>query len=102
MAETLSRDVLARIRKLALLPEEVRQSRWAISITRLTTLKSLCQEPEAANRFVTYLVRKTVERVEAGRGQSRQSDKAKQELHRQMMNEALAGMEAWIRDPSDE
>ena len=53
MAEVPPRDVLRKVRKLALLPEEVRRSRWAVSITRLTVLKSLCQEPDVANRFVT-------------------------------------------------
>jgi hypothetical protein len=102
MAEPPSREVLNRIRKLVLLPEEVKQSRWAVSSTRLTTLKSLCQDPEVANRFVTYLARKIVERVEAGQGRSHQSNKAREALHRQMMAEALVGMEAWARDPSDE
>ena len=45
------RDVLIRIRKLAGLPEEIRESRWAVSITRLTVLKHLCQQPDLANRF---------------------------------------------------
>ena len=48
MAEVPPRDVLRKVRKLALLPQEVRQSRWAVSITRLTVLKSLCQEPDRA------------------------------------------------------
>src|SRR5207253_1096027 len=49
-----SRDDLARVRKLAQFPEEARHSRFAVSITRLTVLKSLCREPEVAARFVTY------------------------------------------------
>ena len=102
MSQPVPRDVLLKVRKLALLPEEVKQSQWAVSITRLTTLKSLCHDPDVANRFVTYLARKALERVEAGRGRSHQSDEAKGELHRQMMGEALAGMAAWFRDPSDE
>src|SRR5580698_7825965 len=96
MAETPSRDVLAKVRKLALLPEEAKQSRWAISITRLTTLKSLCKEPEVANRFVTYLSRKTLERIRQGKGRS------KDLTHRQMMADALGEMEAWIEKPDDE
>jgi hypothetical protein len=59
-----SRDDLARVRKLAQLPEEARHSRFAVSITRLTVLKSLCREPEVAARFVTYLAQRTRERVE--------------------------------------
>ena len=63
MTQPIAREVLLKVRKLALLPKEVRQSKWAISVTRLTTLKSLCQTPEVANRFVTYLARKTLQRM---------------------------------------
>jgi hypothetical protein len=94
MAEA-PRNVLARIRKLALLPEEIKQSRWAVSITKLTTLKSLCQEPEVANRFVTFLARKNLERVQQGKGRSARLDTDVQTLHKQMMTDALAEMEAW-------
>ena len=57
------RDVLLKVRKLAALPAEARRSRWALRVTRLTLLKGLCREPAVANRFVTYLARKTVGRV---------------------------------------
>jgi hypothetical protein len=95
MVETPSRDVLARVRKLALLPDEVEKSQWAVSITRLTSLKSLCQQPEVANRFVTYLARKTLERIHQGKGRS------KDLAHRQMMADALVEMEAWITKPTE-
>ena len=64
MTQPPSRDDLARLRKLAQLPEEARHSRFAVSITRLTVLKSLCREPEVAARFVTYLARRTRDKVE--------------------------------------
>jgi hypothetical protein len=44
-ASVLQKD-LTRVKKLALLPEEVEQSRWGVSVTRLTSLKSLCQDHE--------------------------------------------------------
>jgi hypothetical protein len=50
VAEAPSHDALLKVRKLALLPDEARHSTFAISVTRLTTLKSLCQEPQRANR----------------------------------------------------
>ncbi len=70
MTDTIPPDVLRKIRKLASLPEEARQSRFAVSVTRLTVLKSLCEQPEVANRFVTYLARKVMERVEQGKGRT--------------------------------
>jgi hypothetical protein len=41
MAEPLPRDILLKVRKLARLAAEVRQSLWAVAVTRLTTLKGL-------------------------------------------------------------
>ena len=52
MTEPIPRDVLNRVRKLAQLPDEARHSKFAIPIMRLTVLKSLCQQPDVANRFV--------------------------------------------------
>ncbi len=89
------RDVLARLRKLAMLPEEAKTSQWAVSITRLTVLKSLCRQPEVANRFVTYLARKTLERIRQGQGRSKDT------AHRQMMADALVEMETWLKKPTE-
>ena len=47
-------EVLRKVRKLALLPDEARRGQFAVSITRLTVLKSLCQQPEVASRFDRY------------------------------------------------
>jgi hypothetical protein len=96
------RPDLDRARKLARLPEEVRQSRWAVSITRLTVLKGLCREAEVGNRFVTYLARKALERVRQGKGRSSHPDTGEQRLHQELMAEALAEMEAWIQRPGDD
>lgn len=101
MAETPSPAVLAKLRKLARLPEEVKQSRWEVSVTRLTTLKSLCHEAKLAHRFVTYLARKTLEGIEHGKGRSSHPDTEEQRVHKELMTDALAEMEAWIRSPSD-
>jgi hypothetical protein len=98
MTQPVPRDILARIRKLALLPEEVRQSRWAINVTRLTSLKSLCRDPEVAHRFVTYLARKTLDRVEEKKDPPGNSVA---QLHREMMAEAVVEMETWLREPTE-
>lgn len=102
MTEPLPQDVLRRVRKLAHLPDEARQSRFAVSVTRLTVLKSLCAQPEVANRFVTYLARKVLERVEQGKGRSSRPKGETDLAHRKMMSEALAGLEAWQRRPTDD
>ena len=66
MIQPVPQDVLRKIRKLAQLAADLPQSRWAMEVTRLTSLKSLCQDPAGASRFVTFLARKTLEHVERG------------------------------------
>src|SRR5947209_4972424 len=101
MTQPPSRDVLARVRKLAQLPEEARHSRFAVSITRLTVLKSLCREPEVAARFVTYLARKALEHAMCGQRHSRSLPPQEDRAHREMMAEALAEMEGWPANPPE-
>jgi DNA-binding MarR family transcriptional regulator len=55
-----------------------------------------------ANRFVTYLVRKVLERVEQGKGRASRPKGTTDLAHRKMMSEALAGMEAWQQRPTDD
>lgn len=102
MNAAIPREVLTRVKKLALLPGEIKQSRWAVSVTKLTTLKSLCKEPEVANRFVAHLARKTLERVRQGKGRSAHLDADVQRVHRELMTDALAEMEAWLKHPGEE
>src|SRR5438552_3246801 len=93
-------EITRKVCKLAQLPEEVRQSRWAVSVTRLTVLKGLCQDALLANRFALFLARRTWDRLQRRQGRSARPHKAKVQAHRQMMVEALAAMKAWIRKPS--
>ncbi|HVS36591.1 MAG TPA: hypothetical protein VMS17_13595 [Gemmataceae bacterium] len=102
MIEPVTQAVLRKVRKLALLPEEVRRSQWAVSVTRLTVLKNLCDDAEKANRFVTYLTSKTLEHVQQGKGRAGSADTAEKRAHREMMTAALPEMEAWLRRPTDE
>ena len=95
------RDVLLRIRKLAGLSEEIRQSRWAVSITRLTVLKKLCQQPELANRLVSHLARKTFEQMDEAKSRSAHPATPIELAHREMMEEALERMAAWQRTPTE-
>jgi hypothetical protein len=98
MAQLPSRDDLARIQKLVLLPEEARQSPYGCDVTRLTILKSLCHEPAAAHRFLVHLARKTLERVDARKGRSERAPQ--RAAHRLMMTKALTAMNAWLRRPT--
>lgn len=101
MTPSPSRDDLQRIRKLASLPDEIRQTRWAVSITRLTVLKSLCREHERANRFVAHLARKTFEHLNPATEISTRSATPTAPSHREMMEQALEGLAAWQRKPTE-
>jgi hypothetical protein len=70
-------------------------------VTRLTILKGLCQDPDVANRFVTYLVRKTLERVERGQKRAERLPSETARAHREMMTEALDAMADWIEAPTE-
>ena len=94
-----SRDDVMRVRKLAGLPDEIRQSRF-VSITRLTVLKSLCREPDLAHRFVTHLARRTFDVMEQPKGRCAEPT-ATESIHRQMMVETLEEMDAWLRSPGE-
>lgn len=96
-----SRDDVQRIRKLAGLPDEIRQSRWGVAITRLTVLKSLCREPEVAHRFVAFLARRTFDAMEHPKDRSASQPTETELSHRQMMMQALEGMNAWLRLPGE-
>jgi hypothetical protein len=95
------RDVLLRIRKLAGLPEEVRESRWAVSVTRLTVLKSLCRQPDLANRFVAHLARKSLDHLDEEKGRSAHPATLSDQSHLRMTDNALDGMAAWQRSPME-
>jgi Mn-dependent DtxR family transcriptional regulator len=102
MRQLVSDQVLHKIRKLAALPDEARQCQFAVSITRLTVLKSLCHEPGVTKRFVTHLIRQTLQRVMQGQRHTRKRPPDQEKTHRQLMGEALAELEAWPEVPSEE
>jgi hypothetical protein len=93
MAQPPSRDVLLKVRKLARLAGDLRRTPFRCEVTRLTSLKSLCHEPAVANRFVTYLARKTLGRVERGKRRAERLPRDQAVAHRAMMREALEAME---------
>lgn len=92
-------DILPKARKLAQMVADLRQGKH-FPVTRLTSLKSLCQEPTVASRFVTFLARKTLQRVEQGKGHTRRRTK-KAQAHVPLMTEAITAMEKWLASPTE-
>jgi hypothetical protein len=101
MTEPIPRDVLNRVRKLAQLPDEARHSRFAIPVTRLTVLKSLCQQPDVANRFVTYLAQRIRQKVEEKAKRPGYLSMEEWARHRQMIDHAVSALERYLHQPSE-
>jgi len=102
LSKTSSPETLRRIRKLARLPDEARQCLFAVSVTCLTVLKSLCREPEVAHRFVTYLARLTRQEVEETKKKPSSLSPEEWALHREMIQQAVTAMEGYLDKPSEE
>jgi len=85
--------VTKRIERLAQITGELYQGKH-FQITRLTTLKSLCEDLKAASHFVLYLARRTQEKME--KKPAYMSPK-KWELHKQFVSEAICEMDAYLR-----
>lgn len=96
----ISHKDAAKVHKLAQITEELKKGHGC-EVTRLTSLKSLCKDPAIANPFVTYLARKTVERVERGRGQVKRLPREKASRNRLLMGEAVGAMTRWLEDPRE-
>ena len=63
------------------------------SVTRLTTIKRLCEDAEAAGDFALFLARKI---------QRRMRKKKAPQRYRQLVNRAVREMAPYLKDPSEE
>jgi hypothetical protein len=100
MSPTVPREVLRKIGKLAEIAAGLRQGQH-FEITRLTSLKGLCHDPAVAARFVTFLARHTLHRVEKGKGRSERLPPEQARAHRQLMRDAVALMEKGLDAPTE-
>lgn len=62
-------------------------------VTRLTTLKSLCEDPKAAGAFAVFLTRQV---------QHKMREKKAKERYRQLANQAVREMKSYLEQPTDE
>lgn len=99
MRQNPSRAVLSRIRKLAQIAREL--SRGAdFSITRLTTLKSLCEDPEAAARFAVHLASHTSQRANKTFDSGHLSSNER-EMHDELIERSVERLRSYVERPSD-
>jgi hypothetical protein len=73
--------------------------RWAIPITRLTSIKSLCQDEVAAGHFALYLV-KVLQNLAFDASCPDGTTPEEWEIHKNLITDAIAAMECYIETPT--
>jgi hypothetical protein len=88
----LPKDPLSgQIQKLDKIIEAIRRKE-NVQVTRLTVVKKLCENPEAAGAFAMFLARKSQARLREKQGNQR---------YRQLVNRAIREMKPYLADPTE-
>ncbi len=93
MVQKPPKAVLSRVRKLARIARDLSEGA-NFSITRLTTLKSLCEVPEVAAHFAVFLARHTSRRVNS-------VNLRKDESHNDLITKSVERLGRYVERPSD-
>ena len=92
--------VIPKIRQLATMARELREGA-SFNITRLTTLKSLCEDATAAARFAVHLAQLTYRKMQE-KACPFHLDPEKWEYYKQVVDEAIRQMQRYIEHPTQE
>ena len=90
--------VIPKIRHLATITRELREGA-SFNITRLTTLKSLCEDATAAARFALHLAQLTHKKMQEQRRPSHLNAE-KWAHYKQVVEEAVRQMERYVEQPT--
>ncbi len=85
-------QIVKKVKKLSEIAEELRQGKH-FSATRLTTIKSLCDEPEAAAAFALYL---------AQRIQNKMRQQKSPERYRKLVDRAVKELKTYVTNPIED
>ena len=89
----LPKDPLSgQIQKLDKIIEAIRHNE-NVDVTRLTVVKKLCENPDAAGAFALFLARKSQERLREKKGKER---------YRQLASRAIREMKRYLDDPTED
>src|SRR5438445_9600525 len=91
---------ILKIRQLATMATELREGA-SFNITRLTTLKSLCEDATAAARFALHLAQLTYRRMQE-KACPFHLDPQQWEYYKQVVDEAIRQMARYVEEPSEE
>jgi hypothetical protein len=92
--------VASKIRRLAQAAAELREG-GSFNITRLTTLKSLCEDAKAAAQFALHLARLTSRKMREKACPSH-LDPETWDAYKELVAKALEHMDAYVREPSEQ
>jgi hypothetical protein len=92
--------VVPKIRQLATIARELREGA-SFNITRLTTLKSLCEDATAAARFALHLAQLTYKQMRE-KACPFHLDPQQWEYYKQVVDEAIRQMQRYIEHPTQE
>jgi hypothetical protein len=91
--------VLSRVRKVAQIARDLSEGA-NFSITRLTTLKSLCEDPEVAAHFAVYLANHTSRRINEMSSPLHLSN-SEWRMHNELVERAVERLQSYVEGPSD-
>jgi hypothetical protein len=91
--------VLSRIRKLTQIARDLSEGA-NFSITRLTTLKSLCEYPEVAAHFAVYLANHTSRRINEMSSPLHLSN-SEWRMHNELVERAVERLQSYVEGPAD-
>ena len=89
-----------KLQALAQMAADLRQGKH-FDITRLTLLKSLCSDSEAAAEFALHLAKLTLKKMKATKRSGRPLSKTQQEYQR-LATAAVRGMTKYAKEPTSE
>lgn len=101
--DKLLRTHATKIKKLVETVKELQTEKFklAIPITRLTSIKSLCQDEVAAGHFGLYFA-KVVKKLFDGASRYESITPEEWEIHQNLIADAITAMEQYLETPTDE
>jgi hypothetical protein len=100
MRQKPPKAVLSRIRKLAQIARDLSEGA-NFSITRLTTLKSLCEDPEVAAHFAVYLANHASRRINEMPSPLHLSN-SEWRMHNELITRSVERLGRYVERPSDQ
>jgi hypothetical protein len=104
VVQTIQRSAVSKAapktRRLAEIAAALRQGEH-FEVTRLTTLKSLCEDAQAAAQFALYLAKLTARKMRENACPSH-LDPETWDAYKELVAKALEHMDAYVEEPSEE